>query len=141
MVDYHLQEKDVNKEVTEVHLVLISQSSCEHWDKLHPFLEMERIEASDVNQSRGSPEGKRIAFFSKWKDQKGSEATYKKLICSLLITKSVDDAEKICRLIQPTLQQTTAERIPEPNSNVSDPAMSIGIVTTLLESACVRSLC
>lgn len=118
MVRYQLQE-DVNQRVTDKHVVEISQHFCEKWERLPPHLEMRKIAASDIKGSEKSGEEKRREFFYKWIDEKGSGATYKKLIHSLLKANCIDDAEEICKLIQP-------QPPPTPPGPVSDPAMSRG---------------
>ena len=113
MKQYQLQWKDVNEKVTYEHVVEISHSCCKDWERLPPCLEMERIAASDINRSGGSEEDKRRAFFFRWIDEKGSEATYERLIHALLEIKCRNDAEEICKLIQPILQLPTSENAPD----------------------------
>ena len=40
------------------------------------------------------------SFFSKWKEAKGSGATYRALISALLKIKCVEDAEGVCELLK-----------------------------------------
>ncbi len=53
--------------------------------------------ASDID-NKGEKE-KRHTFLIKWRDVKGSEATYRNLIQALLTIESVEDAEEVCKLL------------------------------------------
>ena len=44
---------------------------------------------------------KRATFFAKWKEAKGSDATYKALISALLEIGCAEDAECVCKLLKP----------------------------------------
>ena len=96
---YQLKEEDVSKQVTDLHIDKISRSHCKKWKSLPAYLEMEGIVASDIDMMPIEEEEKRNNFFSKWKEEKGSEATYKALIGSLLEIRCREDAESICRLL------------------------------------------
>lgn len=96
---YQLQEEDLNSQITDKHLDKISHSHCSQWRRLPPYLGMESIVRDDVNRlSASEEEEKRCAFFLKWKDMKGSEATYQRLISALLEMECTNDAEKVCKL-------------------------------------------
>ena len=96
---YKIKEEDVNREVTNIHIDKISRSHCEKWKSLPAYLEMEGIVASDIEKKPIEEEEKRNNFFSKWKEEKGSEATYKALIGALLEMKCKKDAESVCEMI------------------------------------------
>ncbi len=64
---------------------------------------MEKIVADDIACSFTTEEERRFEFFSEWKKRRGSEATYKSLICALLAIKSREDAEGVCKLLQASL--------------------------------------
>ena len=76
---YQLKEEDVNKQVTDLHINEISRSHCKKWKSLPAYLEMEGIVAGDIDKKPIEEDEKRCEFFSKWKEEKGSEATYKVL--------------------------------------------------------------
>ena len=46
---YKIKEKDVNREVTDIHIDKISQSHCKKWKSLPAYLEMENMVASDID--------------------------------------------------------------------------------------------
>ena len=96
---YQLKEEDVSKQVTDLHINEISRSHCKKWKSLPTYLEMEAIVASDIEKKPIEEEEKRNNFFSKWKEEKGSEATYKALIGALWKMRCREDAESICKLL------------------------------------------
>ena len=110
---YQLKEKDLNKQVTDLHIKEISRSHCKKWKSLPAYLEMEDIVASDIEKKPIEEEEKRNNFFSKWKEEKGSEATYKVLIGALQAMRCREDAESICKLLiavpQPISSTTAGE--------------------------------
>ena len=111
--------------VTDKHVDTISRSFCRRWDLLPTYLEMDRDVASDIKKQHREmeEEDKKRAFFFKWIEEKGSRATYKKLIIALLEINRVNDAEKVCKLLQPTPQlpqQLTLESSPDPQYGMSD---------------------
>ena len=99
---YKIKVEDVNREVTDRHVEKISQSHCKKWKSLPAYLEMEGIVASDIDIEPIEEEEKRKNFFSKWKEEKGSKATYKVLIRALLEMKCKKDAESVCEMIAPS---------------------------------------
>ena len=88
-----------NSLVSDVHLQDISHSCCSKWRFLPARLEMEEIVVEDIDRLQGlSEEEKRLAFFKQWKSEKGSEATYKKLIDALEKIDCREDAENVFRI-------------------------------------------
>ena len=57
---------------------------------------------NDIERSRElkTEEEKRLAFFKRWKKEKGFEASYGALVTALLKIKNREDAEKICALLK-----------------------------------------
>ena len=108
---YKLKKEDVGKKISDIHLDKISHSCCSQWKRLPPYLDMERI----------SEDEKRSSFFSKWVDEKGSDATYGKLISALLKMECKNDAEKVCELIQPVL--TTPPKLSQSPQPASAPEL------------------
>ncbi len=100
MEHYQLKEEDCNRQISTLHLDEISLNFSRKWRFLPARLKMEDIVAYDIDRGPGDEEEKRRAFFLKWKWTKGSNATYKALICALLEIKSRQDAESVCKLLQ-----------------------------------------
>ena len=96
---FSLQEEDCNKEVSAAHVEDVSRRACSKWRSLPAPLEMEEIVVNDVDRERQQEQERRQLFLDKWKDLKGSKATYKKLISALLATERRKDAEYVCQLL------------------------------------------
>ena len=94
-----LSEKDWNRTVSDVHADEISRHYCKKWRSLYPHLELQKIVVTDAEIDYNTEEARRHDFITKWRDIKGSEATYKKLVCGLLKIDQKLDAENICRLL------------------------------------------
>ena len=119
---YKLKKKDASKQISDIHLDKISHSCCSQWRRLPPYLCMERIVKDDVNRLSASEEAeKRSLFFSKWVDEKGSDATYEKLISALLKMGCKNDAEKVCKLLAPK-----QHRSPHPASDQPQLQQALG---------------
>ena len=89
----------MGKTVSETHMEEISHSYCSKWKLLYCHLEVDRIVVSDVDLMRASEREKRHAFLVMWKEKKGSDATYKRLLYALLKTGCREDAEGVCKLL------------------------------------------
>ena len=102
MEDFKLSEAGFKRQVSDCHIEEISDSFCEKWRSLPPYLEMETIVAKDIDRDHtGSDEcEKRCSFLKKWKKLKGQKATYKCLISALLRMKCREEAEGVCRLLK-----------------------------------------
>lgn len=100
MKEYGLTERDCNKPVSDNHVECISRSCCKHWKFLPAHLELETITAEDSDRKHSDPEAKRYDFFLKWKEIKGSGATYKQLIVALLKIDCRQDAEAVCNVLK-----------------------------------------
>ena len=96
---FGLTEKEWNKEITSEHLEEISRSYCRQWKRLIPYLMMSDTTEDDVNDHPGSPREKRRIFLRTWKQMKGSEATYERLVSALLKIECRNDAESVCQLL------------------------------------------
>ena len=119
---YKLKKEDVSQQISDIHLDKISHSCCSQWKRLPPYLDMERIVKDDVNRLSASEETeKRSSFFSKWVDEKGSDATYEKIISALFEMGCKNDAEKVCKLIQPVL--TTPPKLSQSPQPASGPEL------------------
>ena len=100
---YQLKEEHISKQVSDKLLDKISRTCCQKWRSLHPWLDMKGIVGQDIDELSTDGEGKRKAFLEKWKSVKGSEATYKKLVCALLEIECKDDAESVLKLIKESI--------------------------------------
>ena len=99
MKTYGLTDREWMKPITEKHIIDISRSYCTKWKSLYAFLAMESIIAEDIAKNPAyDEEEKRVAFFKKWRDIKGSDATYKQLISALLQIHCRNDAEGVCKI-------------------------------------------
>lgn len=105
---YHLKDEDCNHKISDRDIDEISRYYCSKWRSLPSHLEMKSIDASDVAHGPGDEQEKRRTFLLKWKDMKGSAATYKQLISALLEIHCRDEAEGVCKLIQQTASSHTA---------------------------------
>ena len=129
---YKLTEDEMNKAVSDVHIEVISQSHCEHWRKLPSQLKMKTIIVKDIDREQLDQEEKRLAFFKRWKQEKGFEATYKALVIALLEKKCREDAENICKLLKKSLtqspQESTSTEVPETKSSKTPSSDTAGII-------------
>ena len=113
---YHLTEEDVDKQITDKHIEVISRSTCRKWRSLYAHLDLTSIVVLDIDHDHHmqlDEDQKRSLFFTNWKEKKGSEATYKWLISALLTIECREDAESVCELLKQQQQQ------PEPGENCS----------------------
>ena len=90
----------LSERVSDAHLEDIARSCCSGWRSLPSRLEMRKIVVEDIDRLQVSEEEKRLEFFKRWKREKGSEATYKKLIDALVEINCREDAEEVQHLIQ-----------------------------------------
>ena len=103
-------------EIIKCHLQEISSTLCEDWRSLPAHLEVEGIVVKDIDRKPIEECEKRHCFLSKWQGEKGSDATYKKLIASLLAIKCRGDAEKVCKLVQKLLETRAKQDQSMPDS-------------------------
>ena len=97
---YQLQdESSIDQQITEIHLDQISSSCCRQWKRLPAYLDMEAIVGHDANLSASDEADKRRLFFFKWREIKGTKATYRKLVEALVKMECGGDAEKVCMLV------------------------------------------
>ena len=109
-----LTEEEVSKKITDEHIEVISRSLCSQWKSLPAHLGLATIVVDDIDKSNVMDEReKRDKFLRTWKKEKGSEATYKKLIDGLLTIKCREDAEAVCKLLKGTgsMQQQQPEEL------------------------------
>lgn len=98
---YSLNEDKYNRKISDKHFDEVSRSHCSRWRSLRARLEMKNIVVDDIDRAPGADEDeKRLSFFSKWKQKRGSKATYKCLISALLEIECVEDAEGVCKMLK-----------------------------------------
>ena len=121
---YGLSEETCDCKISDAHLVDISRSHCRRWRDLPSRLDMDTIVVDDLDKNPilVDEDMKRSSFFSKWKEAKGSAATYRALIRALLQIKCVEDAEGVCELLKnsPPSSETVSEHLKTSNST-ADP--------------------
>ena len=110
MEGHQLTDEDRNKQISDIHLEQLN-THCSKWRHLPAHLQMASIVVKDIDRNPGDEMEKRYNFFKEWKETKGSAATYKTLISALFKIGCREDAEYVCKLIQPS----------SPNSNCTAP--------------------
>ena len=106
MMEYQLTEANISRRVTDKHIAEISLSYCKKWRLLLSQFEMKNIVADDIGSKNIDADEMRQLFLSKWKEEKGSEATYKVLLSALLKIKQKKETEGVCKLISPLFSST-----------------------------------
>ena len=116
MKQFRLTERDFNRIVSDVHVEVLSRTCCEQWKSLPPHLGLDTIVAKniDTDSRLRSYKSKKMAFFRKWKEVKGHNATYKQLITALLRIDCGSDADTVCALLKGPLIPPTVTPQPLP---------------------------
>ncbi len=94
---------DCEKSVTQLHLYDISRSCCKNWTWLGPHFKISETEIDDIKKNCGEEKDKRLQFFQLWSEKEGSDATYYKLIISLLKLEEKSNAEFVFQLLKDKL--------------------------------------
>lgn len=102
MRQYGLSDEDCSREISDAHVDEISRHYCEKWRSLYPHLHLNKIIVTDMERGHSTEEARRSGFILKWKAMKGSEATYRMLVCALLKIQERQDAEGVCKLLAST---------------------------------------
>ena len=114
---------DVNDQIKDNHVEMISRSYCGKWKRLPSYLNMESVIVDDIDYLAIDEDEKRLKFLSTWKTTKGSDATYEKLISALLKIERVNDAEGVCRILQQDV--TPKQKTPKPKEFSQDTGMKM----------------
>ena len=93
-VAYH----NLDEVISDLHLDEIGLSRCTYWRSLPTRLGLSNVVAKDIGRDFQKEYERRCEFFQQWKQEKGSEATYRSLVRALLDTKQRLDAEYVCKL-------------------------------------------
>ena len=117
-----LNEENCEEAVSDEHLEIISRSCCKQWKSMPPQLKVDTIEAEDIDKSKGEEREKRLKFLLKWKEIKGSKATYRQLITALLKMKCGEEAERVCKV----LKESLLPQRPLPSNTTASPHDSTG---------------
>ena len=102
IVRYHLTEEDVSKQITDEHIEVISSSTslCSQWKSLPVHLGLATTIVGDIDSTPVTETEKKRDFFTTWKKEQGSNATYRKLLGALLEVPCKQDAESVCQLLK-----------------------------------------
>ena len=84
------------------------------WRRVAPHLGLDKIHTDEIESKKTEFE-KRLDMLQKWKMKYGYTATFKNLVQVLLKVGIADDAEKVCRLLQP--QECSVLPCPSPSNN------------------------
>lgn len=111
LVHYNLQERDISQQISDGHIQDLSLSDCSKWRSLPGYLGLHSSVVDDINRDPiALEEGeKRKKFLEKWKKVKGSDASYKSLICALLKIECRQDAESVLKLIRDSVPNGTSK--------------------------------
>ena len=115
LIQYYQQtEQDCSRVVSDLHLDSISHCCCAGgaWKALAPHLEIERAVVEDIDRKQVDDEEKRSLFFYRWKQMKGSDATYMRFVTALLNIQRRLDAEKVLKLLQDPIGQQASSNQP-----------------------------
>ena len=123
---YELTEEDCARTIEDIDLESISHSHCKDWRKLPTHLEMSKIVINDIDKSQGSEEVKRSDFFSRWKDIRGSDATYKQLVIALLEVNCRQDAEDVLKILKESISK--GEQQQKTSNNAASVVSTKGII-------------
>ena len=138
---FKLREDDCRKPVTSKLLDEISLKYCADWKFLSSQLEIEDYVVEDIDHKPIDEKGKRREFFREWRQRKGLNATYERLILALLNCERRRDAEKVCELLRGSLEAssvtasvTTCDRSPlQPSSSPAEETTHMPVTTSSLQ--------
>ena len=124
---YNLGKEECSKKVTDKHLVTISSSYCKKWRFIYPYLDMTSTDVTNAEKGGNDEESKGQRFLERWKEKKGCDATYIKLINALLEVECRNDAESVCELLhdKPSPPIVSAPESNPPNPPLVLPGMSL----------------
>lgn len=100
---YQFSAEELNKKVTENDLDKLALSHGKKWRRLPPHLGLSKSVKDDIDSSHQDERDKRYDFFIFWKERRGSEATFKVLITSLLSIECQEDADYACQILESVL--------------------------------------
>ena len=108
---YSLNDGDINKIVSEIHIDKISRSCSYRWKSLLVRLDLKAIDVEDISRTLNNEQEKRSESLRTWMHLNGSDATYKWLITAQVANGSRKEAEFVCELLQNELRHSDHEQI------------------------------
>lgn len=96
---HQLKEEDGDRQMSDQHLgdIAATYAYFRLWRALPARLGVLRIENATARTDEVT---EKRAFFYKWRKEKGSEATYTRLISAMLDVGSREDAERVCKMLR-----------------------------------------
>ena len=89
----------LNSPVSDDHLVEISRELV-NWEGLAPFLKVNPAREEEIERSASNDYGyQKRKFLQTWKQMRGSDATYKRLITAFCCAENVELSEKVIGLV------------------------------------------
>lgn len=85
-------QEECTSEVADVDLEKFTHTHAQDWRCLPPHLEMHGIIVKHLERKLVDERERRYNFFTEWHSQKGSDATYEKLVKALV----TDQVQKLC---------------------------------------------
>ena len=98
---YHLTSHQLDKEVSEEHLMDVSWIIADH-ETVGPALELSDVEMTAVDADARTQQLKKMKMLKTWKQKFAWKATYRRLIEALLRCHRGGDAQKVCELLAPS---------------------------------------
>ena len=98
---YHLTPHQLDKEVSEEHLMDVSWIIADH-ENLGPELGLSDAEMTAVNVDGRTHQLRKMEMLKTWKQKFVWKATYRRLIEALLRCRRGGDAQKVCELLAPS---------------------------------------
>jgi len=100
---YGLTEGDCDRLVSDTDLQRISSSHCRLWRSLPAHLGVKIIMVETIDRGSGDEYDKKHSFSLRWKEIKGTGATYKQLITALFKIDCRLDAEGVCSILKDSI--------------------------------------
>ncbi len=141
MKQFGLSEEHYHQKVSDTHVDTISRSCCDQWRSLYSYLELQKIVVSDTDKNHTLEVDKRNGFFGVWREMKGSDATYRKLVYALLKTGARQDAESVCKLLAESLGIEIPKHSTVGASIVTTATSPGGMLLVLFHSLVYSRLC
>ena len=96
---FQLTPNVLNKPVSDEHILEIQRTIP--WRDVGEYLLGRGPEFTDINRDCYNEADKRRLMLNKWKEAKGDDATYDKLIEALVKAGKTNEASRVCCLITP----------------------------------------
>lgn len=103
MRSFDLSEKIITTPITEAHYKELSGLSWEV-EELAPHLNIEKSVLKDILRDNAEEQSRKSCLLSKWKENKGTDATYRELIKAML--KAFEDTDVVQHLCKSLYQST-----------------------------------